>query len=271
MFKIDAHCHVYPEKIVEKAVHGIGEFYSIPMCYDGRIETLLKKGKEYGVNHHIIFSVATKPSQTASINNFIAETCKAYPDKFTGLGTLHPDSEDIEGDVRHIIELGLKGVKLHPDFQKFALDDEKCDAIYKACRGKLPILIHAGDKRYDFSNPLRLKPVLEKYPDLIIIGAHLSGYSVWDEVEKTLIGYPNLFVDCSSTLAFITPEKAKRIIDAFGVDKVLFATDFPMWDIGEELNRFDKLGLTEKEKELIFYKNACKLFKLDEDKILKSK
>lgn len=266
---IDSHCHVYPEKIVEKAVSGIGDFYHIPMCYDGRIQTLLENGNKYGISHHIIFSVATKPSQTESINKFIAATVNLYPDKFTGLGTLHPDSENIDKEVEQILELGLKGVKLHPDFQKFALDDERCDKIYKACNGKLPILIHAGDKRYDFSNPNRLAPVLEKYPDLIIIGAHLSGYSVWDDVERTLIKYPNLYVDCSSTLYFISTEKAKRLIDLFGANRVLFATDFPMWNIGEELNRFNALGLTDEEKELIFYKNACKIFKISEEKILK--
>lgn len=264
---IDCHCHVYPEKIVEKAVEGIGEFYHIPMRYDGRIQTLIEKGEKAGVSRCLIFSVATKPSQTASINSFIANTVAAYPDKFVGLGTLHPDSEDIQADVEHIIGLGLKGVKLHPDFQKFRLDDEKCDAIYKACEGKLPILIHAGDKRYDFSNPNRLVPVLEKYPDLTVIAAHLGGYSVWNDVEKSLAGFNNLYVDCSSTLPFISVEQARRLIYLFGADKVLFGTDFPMWNIEEELARFEKLSLTEEEKQKIYYKNACKLFGIDENKL----
>ena len=177
---IDCHCHVYPEKIVEKAVKGIGDFYDIEMTNDGRIRTLLKQGEENGITRHIIFSVATTPKQVASINSFIAQTVSEFPDKFIGLGTLHPDSEDIALDVEHIIELGLKGVKLHPDFQKFALNDAKCDKMYQACRGRLPILIHAGDKRYEYSNPDNLIPVLEKYPDLTIIAAHLGGYSVWD-------------------------------------------------------------------------------------------
>ena len=266
---IDCHCHVYPEKIVEKAVGGIGEFYHIPMCYDGRIQTLLEKGSKAGITHHLIFSVATKPSQTASINSFIAQTVSENPDKFTGLGTLHPDSEDIEGDVKHILELGLKGIKLHPDFQKFRLDDEKCDKIYKACEGKLPILIHAGDKRYDFSNPNRLIPVLKKYPKLIIIGAHFSGYSVWDDVESSLKGFDNLYVDCSSAMPFISSERAKNLVRFFGADHVIFGTDFPMWDIEDELKRFNALGLSDEEKEKIFYKNACKLFDISKEKIVK--
>ena len=258
---IDCHCHVYPEKIVEKAVSGIGAFYDIPMVNDGRIQTLLEKGKENGIDRHIIFSVATTPKQVPSINSFIAKTVSEYPDKFIGLGTLHPDSEDINADVEHIIELGLKGVKLHPDFQKFALNDPKCDKMYHACRGRLPILIHAGDKRYEYSNPDNIIPVLEKYPDLTVIAAHLGGYSVWERVDK-LNCYDNLFVDCSSSFAFMDKQTAVKLIRFFGAEKVLFATDFPMWDIKGELNYFNSLPLTQEERELIFYKNACKLFKI---------
>jgi predicted TIM-barrel fold metal-dependent hydrolase len=260
---IDCHCHVYPEKIVEKAVKGIGDFYDIEMTNDGRINTLLKQGEENGITRHVIFSVATTPKQVASINSFIAQTVSQYPDKFVGLGTLHPDSEDIVADVEQIIKLGLKGVKLHPDFQKFALNDAKCDKMYQACRGRLPILIHAGDKRYEYSNPDNLIPVLEKYPDLTIIAAHLGGYSVWDRVENNLKGYDNLFVDCSSSFAFMSKDRAESLIRFFGADKVLFATDFPMWDIKGELEYFNSLNLTEEERALIFYKNACKLFNID--------
>ena len=257
---IDCHCHIYPEKIAAKAVVGIGEFYHLAMKYDGRLQTLLSESEQNGVTHNVIFSVATKPAQVHSINTFIADMVARNPNRFIGLGTLHPDSEDIDGDVDEIIRLGLKGVKLHPDIQGIALDDKRCQKIYERCEGVLPVLVHAGDSRYDFSNPNRLKPVLEKYPNLTVIAAHFGGYSIWDQAAKELASYPNIYVDCSSSLAMLTPETATALVHAYGADKVLFATDFPMWPIKDELERFAALDLTGEEREKIFYKNACKLF-----------
>lgn len=267
--KIDCHCHIYPDKIADKAVLGIGSFYHLDMHYDGRLTTLLKENDKAGITHSLIFSVATKPSQTQSINQFIADNVNRAPDRFTGLGTLHPDSTDIEGDINHIIELGLKGVKLHPDIQGVKIDDERCLKIYELCQGRLPILMHTGDSRYDFSNPDHLIPVLKAFPELTVIGAHFGGYSVWDEAESKLKGFDNLYVDCSSALAFFSPEKGRELVRFYGADKVLFGTDFPMWDIKDEIDRLEKLGLTEEEKQKIYYKNACLLFGIDQEKILK--
>ena len=120
---IDAHCHVYPEKIADRAVKGISEFYDLSMYYDGRYSTLVEAGKSIGVKHFIVFSVATTPHQVQSINHFIAETVKNSDGIMTGLGTLHSDSETIEKDIEEILSLGLKGIKMHPDFQKFKIDD----------------------------------------------------------------------------------------------------------------------------------------------------
>ncbi len=260
---IDCHCHIYPEKIAAKAVVGIGEFYHLKMNYDGRLQTLLSESEKNGITHNVIFSVATKPAQVRSINAFIADMVAQRPDRFIGLGTLHPDSEDIEGDIQDLLALGLKGVKLHPDIQGIAVDDPRCDRIYELCEGVIPILIHAGDKRYDYSNPNRIKPILERHPNLTVIAAHFAGYSVWEEAKKELAGYPNLYVDCSSSLAMITKEEAESLVRAYGVDKVLFATDFPMWTIAEEMERFNALSLNAEEREQIFYKNAVRLFGLD--------
>lgn len=265
---IDAHCHVYPDKIADKAVASIRDFYDLHMSYDGRYSTLVDMGGRNGVKHYIIFSVATTPKQVQSINSFIAETVKNSNGLMTGLGSLHPDSENIEEDIAHIKELGLKGVKLHPDFQKFRIDDEKCDKIYELCRGELPVLLHTGDHRYDFSNPDRLIPVLEKYPDLTVIGAHFGGWSVWNEAVKKLHKYDNFYVDCSSSFDWLSAENAREIVRLYGADKVLFATDFPMWSYETELERFRAMNLTEEEQKKILYENAVKLFGLDKKTLL---
>jgi len=107
---IDAHCHIYPDKIAEKASASTGKFYGIDMWYDGKVSTLMTLGKDSGVDHYIVQSVATKPEQVASINTFISEAVKSSGGKMTGLGTLHPESSDIKGDIEHLMSLGLLGV-----------------------------------------------------------------------------------------------------------------------------------------------------------------
>ena len=258
---IDAHCHIYPDKIAEKAAEATCNFYNgLGSTLDGTVGTLLKEAELAKIEHCIVQSVATTPKQVSSINNFIADVVSKSEGRFTGLGTLHPDSEDVQADVEEIINLGLKGVKLHPDIQKFKIDDYRMLKIYEHCEGRLPLLIHTGDHRYDFSNPNRMMPILDIYKDLTVIGAHFGGWSVWEEATKQLSRYENFYVDCSSSLYAITPEKAKELILAYGVEKVLFGTDYPMWKPEEEVERFMKIDLTEQEREDILYNNAAKLF-----------
>ncbi len=259
---IDAHCHIYPDKIAQKASDSTGNFYKIPSLLDGKTSTLLEHGKMAGFDHYIVQSVATTPKQVSSINNFIANSVAESEGKFTGLGTLHPDSEDIKADVDELISLGLKGVKLHPDIQQFKIDDYRMLKIYELCEGKLPVLIHTGDSRYDYSNPNRMMPILDIYENLTVIGAHFGGWSVWEEATNVLSKYKNFYVDCSSSLYAMTPQKAKELIMAYGTHKVLFGTDYPMWKPEEELEKFLKIDLTEQQREDILYNNTAKLFNI---------
>lgn len=264
IYAIDAHCHIYPEKIAERAVAGTDNFYGLNSVYGGTVVDLIKKGTDAGIDHFIVQSVATSPKQVKSINEFIAQSVKAGNGKFTGLGTLHPESRDISGDIEHLMELGLKGVKLHPDIQAFKIDDYRCLKIYELCEDrKLPILMHTGDYRYDYSNPNRMLPILEIYNSLTVVGAHLGGWSVWDDACEHLAGFPNFYVDCSSCFPFMEKGKAKEIIRHFGADKVLFGTDYPMWPYEKEIEYFLSLGLDEDEIMSILNINAKKIFKLE--------
>lgn len=264
IFTIDAHCHIYPEKIAAKAVAGTDNFYGGKSVGLGTVEDLLESGNKVGIDHFIVQSVATTPHQVESINNFIAKEVSQRPDKLTGLGTLHPESTDIKGDVEHLLELGLKGVKLHPDIQAFKIDDYRCLKIYEICEEKgLPVLMHTGDNRYDYSNPNRLLPVLDTYTNLTVIGAHFGGWSIWEEACQKYGGKPNFYVDCSSSFNYIDKEVAKRIIKGYGADRVLFATDYPMWSYEKELEYFLSLGLDESQKKNILNINAKKVFKLN--------
>lgn len=256
-FIIDFHVHVFPDKVAEKAVESIGNYYGILMRKKGTIDDLFESGRSAGINKYVVHSSATKVEQVWAINEYMYFLSKNFSN-IISFGAIHPDIQDIRNTVENIIKMGLKGIKLHPEFQEFNIDDLRAMKIYEAIEGKLPVLIHMGDTFKDSSRPKRLAKVLDTFPNLVVIAAHLGGYSMWDEAEQYLVGR-NLYLDTSSSLFFISPERAANIIRKHGVDKVLFGTDYPMWDHKEELQRFYNIGLEQWENELILRDNALKL------------
>ena len=261
---IDAHAHIYPEKIAKKATDTIGIFYDIKMQMPaGTADRLIEDGERGGVSRYVVHSVATTAHQVRSINEFIKREVEAHPE-FIGFITLHQDlsEEEVISEVNWAIENGFRGIKLHPDFQKFNIDDEVAEKFYRAASGKLPILFHVGDDRYDYSSPDRLVKMAKKYPNLTFIAAHFGGYRRWGDYELYL-GLDNVYFDTCSSLAFISADKAKEIIDALGAERFFFATDFPMWDAVGELERFNKIPLTEREREMIFSENIKRVLSLE--------
>ena len=127
----------------------------------------------------------------------------------------------------------------------------------------LPILMHTGDSRYDYSNPNRMLPILEIYTGLTVIGAHLGGWSVWDDAAEKLAHHQNFYVDTCSCFPFMEKEKALQLIRHYGADRVLFGTDYPMWNFEKEIDTVLRLGLDENEIMSILSINTKKLFNLE--------
>lgn len=255
---IDAHAHIFPDKIAEKAVGGIGGFYGMETRCDGTLGALLREGERAGVDRFLVQSVATVPAQVTAINDFIAASVERFPDKLIGFGALHPDFEDIGRETERIIKLGLKGIKLHSDFQGFNIDDERAFPIYEAAEGRLPVLFHVGDNRYDYSSPERLMNAVKRFPRLTVVGAHFAGWSMWDR-GVDIFAHSGIYTDCSSSLYAMSPEHAAELIRKIGADRVMWGTDYPMWRAGEELERFNRLPLTEEERKLILSGNVRRL------------
>ena len=260
---IDAHCHVFPDKVVDKAVGAIGGFYNIPMYWRGTPDVLVKAGAQEGIDHFVIHSVATKPAQVSSANHYLASVVAEHPGKMTALGTIHPLSEDMERDINELISLGLHGIKIHPDMQGFKLDCDGFMKAYEICQAKgLPLLAHTGDNRADRTNPNRVEHVLKSFPHLTFVGAHFGGYTVWDEAVKVLPKYDNMFVDTSSTLFWKGAEGMREYIKAYGVDRCMFGTDFPMHPASVEIKALKYLGYTDEEYEKLFAGNARRIYNI---------
>ncbi len=257
---IDMHTHVYPDAIAAKAARSIRSYYHLGENMDGTISTLLDRGSEAGVEHWLILPVAVKPDHVQSINNFTHQQV-AQHSCFTGFGTVHAEMENMPEEVRRIGELGLKGIKIHPDCQHFHIDDPRLFPLYEEIQGKMPMMIHLGDERYDYSHPARLRKVLKEFPELQVCAAHFGGHTMY-ETAKEYLSETNCILDISSTLMFLDKSTAEGYVNHYGAERLAFGTDYPVWDPVREVERFLSLNITEEQKEQIAWKTASSFLNL---------
>lgn len=258
---IDIHTHVYPEKIASAAIHTVREFYRLESCdMDGTAAMLMRRGQEAGICQFVLMPVANRAEQVSSINKFICRQMAEHP-CFLGFGAIHADLPNIGEEVEHIAAMGMRGIKVHPDFQKFPIDDPRLFPMYEALQGKLPVLFHMGDPRYDFSHPARLRHVLECFPKLEAIAAHFGGHTMYETALEQLKSTSCIF-DISSTMMFLPKSQVERYISIYGAERLAFGTDYPLWDPVSEVQHFLSLDLTMEEKEQIAHKTAERILKL---------
>ena len=259
---IDFHIHIYPDSIARKAADNVRDFYDGigNDAIDGRVDTLLERGTQAGISEFVVLPVATKPERTRHINEFIIREAVAHP-QFYGFGTVHADMDGLMDEVAFIQDNGLRGIKIHPDYQTFAIDDPRMYPVYEQIQGKLPIIFHMGDLRYDYSHPARLRNVLNKFPKLQVVAAHFGGYQM-REVAKEVLTDTNCLFDTSSSLMFMDKGVAERYIRHYGAERFVYGTDYPMWDPVIEVERFFGLDLTDDEKEQIAWRTTAELLKV---------
>ena len=181
--------------------------------------------------------------------------------RFLGFGTLHAGMENITEEVQYIMDKGLRGLKMHPDSQVFAIDDERLFPAYEMLQGKLPVILHMGDKRYDYSHPARLRRVLDHFPDLQVIAAHFGGYGMYETAYECLHD-KNCIFDVSSSMMFMEDGIAEKFINIYGAERMAFGTDYPLWNPVPETKRFLQLDLTDEQFEQIGHKTAERILNL---------
>lgn len=258
---IDAHTHVFPDILAPKAVNAITAFYDGFSEYDATAGTLKKIADSKGIDHFVICSVPTNGKQAKSINKFIADCVEQSGGVFTGLGALHPDSNQLQQDFDDILRLKLHGVKTHPDMQGIPADASSWYPIYEFCEAEgIPVLMHTGDSRMNNSNPENVFPVLKRFPDLKLVAAHLGYCMVWDDSVFGYQDYDNVFFDCSACSYFLKAERMQEIIKRFGCDRVMFGTDYPTFKVETEINSIDSMDFSEEEKRKIFSENAKRFY-----------
>jgi hypothetical protein len=211
-----------------------------------------------GIDAAVIAPIATKPSQVESINNFVTEN---RHERIIPFGSIHPDYEGIEAELERAAERGIKGIKLHPDYQLFYPNEERLSPIYRSCEAlNLPILFHAGDDvgiaTPGHGLPRLFAKTFDRFPGLRAILAHLGGWEMWDQAYKFIAGRDTIFLDTSYIEGFIDEERLYAIIEKHGAEKIVFGTDSPWGSLEKHISFIKGLSLSDEAKEAIFHTNA---------------
>lgn len=264
---IDFHTHAFADKIAEKAMSQLSETAGVKPYTNGSIKGLKEKIGNAGIYAAVILPIATKPSQHEVLNRWASEI--NGKDGIYAFGSVHPDADDAILYLEKIKAWGLHGIKLHPDYQNFFVDDEKAFPIYRKCiELNLPIVFHSGYDPFSpdviHASPDSFLKIHERFPELTMIIAHLGGMYRWDRVERILAGLPgNIYFDLAFTAGEIGEKQLMRIVSKHGADRILFGSDCPWDDPANEIAMIERLPLTNEEKDMIFYKNAVKLLGIE--------
>ncbi|MBQ8246998.1 MAG: amidohydrolase family protein [Lachnospiraceae bacterium] len=263
---IDFHTHIFPDKIAARTIEALEAKAGLTASTDGTLNGLLTSMEAAEVDMSVVLPVVTKPSQFETVNTFAASVNEQYKGKLLSFGGIHPDTEDYKKELDRIKELGLKGIKIHPDYQGVMIDDVRyMNIIEYADSLGLIILTHAGID-IGLPDPVhcppdRMRKVMDKLHPQKMVVAHYGGWSQWEEVYEYLAG-ENMYLDTAFTFDYIKEDIFYKILEKHGMDKVLFATDCPWGYQKKDVESLRKLDLTEEVKECIFYKNAKKLLEI---------
>lgn len=266
---IDFHTHIFPERIAERALMKLTEGIKNTQGYeilspntDGTLDGLRRSMKENCVDISVVMPIATTTGQSKSINAFAKEITS---EDVISFGSLHPYQEDADSVLEGICEMGLRGIKLHPEFQGFFADEPVIFNIVKRAKSLgLFVTFHCGVD-YGFHPPVRCTPerlarIIEKTGGENMICAHLGSFLLWEDVYKLIAGSP-VYMDMSMTSGYIDKGLFRDIIKKHGADKILFGSDSPWQSPSQSLALLSETALTEEEKELIKYKNALQILK----------
>lgn len=261
---VDIHSHTFPDSIASKAISKLEKSSGTKAIGSGLQKDLLLSMQESGVDISVVAPVATSPnSHSINLKNIAAK--KDFGDSLYFLGALHPDTPNIREEISFMKENGFCGVKLHPDYQDFFVDDEKMFPIYEELEKQgMFLLLHCGEDvsfiNSGKGNPQRTATVLKKFSELKIIAAHLGGYLRWDETLEHLTGFDNVWLDTAYCAFKPEAEIMQKIINTFGTEKILFGSDWPWMEQKKSIDYIRSLPISDEQKSDILGGNALKFF-----------
>ncbi len=289
---VDAHMHIVEDREkgrVRKQTYEIWEYgektdvmYS---NYDGVVEDALDAMDVAGFSKAVVVNLFGSGSTSFERGPELAEELKAF--NSWGCDTAAPhdrlipyinaDPHILSGEEMsaHILDMvenhGARGVKLHPVLQRFEMGDPRMTPTYRTCLELgIPVLSHSGPQREgrQLGTPSAYAPVLENFPELTVVIAHLGG-GAWTETLEIARAYPHAYFDCCEIMEWLggstapTYEQLGRLIKDIGPERVLMGSDFPWYDLDRSVEIVMGLPhLAQEEKEAMLGANAIRIMGL---------
>ncbi|EPR38670.1 amidohydrolase 2 [Desulfovibrio sp. X2] len=251
--RIDIHTHAFHPKVAHKVVEQLEGHYGISPVGTGTMDDLLARVRRAKFDKVVVFSAATDPSQVIPANSWAIELQKEHPE-VVAFGTMHPGFVDMDKEFARLERGGIRGLKFHPDFQGFFLDDPRFLRVMEAARGRFAVIFHVGDKLPPEQNPscpFKMARLLDRFPETTMIAAHMGGFMHWKWALDQLVGR-DVYFDTSSTLDFIPDDLLFEIFERHPRERILFGSDYPLFDPGEEAKKLKaRLRLSDDELEEI--------------------
>lgn len=280
---IDFHTHTFPDKIAARTIDKLKAMARCKAHTDATCGMLVDSMHEAGVDCSVVLPVATNVAQSEKLTEAAYILNEKWSDQgLISFGAIHPDYEDYRSLLRHVSQLGLKGIKLHPQYQNIPFDDIRTMRILDyASELGLVSVVHAGIdigiEGPTMCTPDRVLHVMDEVAPENLVLAHMGGWRMWDEVADKIAGLP-VYLDTSYSLgeiprdadtpradsesALMDTEQFLALIEKHGADKILFATDSPWGGQEQTLEQIRALPLSEEEKRMILGGNAQKLLQM---------
>lgn len=263
---IDFHTHAFPDKIASRVIDHLSAVAGgLAPNHCGTVESLKKKSLSGGADRAVLLNIATNPKQEYNVNSFAISL--VGDDVIIPFGSINPDSENIDSELRRLKAAGIKGIKLHPDYQGFFVDEERMLPIYeKIASYGLITVFHAGiDIGYPtlvHCTPQMLRKALPYFGTAPVVAAHFGGFQLWEDAI-TYLADTDIYIDTSFSAGRIPKATAELILKTFNTEKILFGTDMPWGDTSEELKFIFSICENEEIREKILGKNAQKLLNIN--------
>lgn len=253
---IDFHTHTFPAPLAGRVVYNFAKVRPIPSPTP---ENLFAHQKLTGADRLVNLPVAFRPDTVSHVNDF---AFSLQSSTYLTFAAIHPDSPNVMEQLEELKAQGVKGVKLHPELQNFAFEDPKYKPLYNKI-GDLGLItvIHSGisfSRKAPQLTPSVYLPVVKEFKGTPVVLAHMGGTRITAEERAIAMDLP-VYVDTSLSTLLIQPDDFLRQLEGFGVERVLFGSDFPYALPEDMLAYLEALPLTPEERQSIYYGNAVRL------------
>lgn len=233
------------------------------VCGPGDADGIVSEMDRCGLAHAVLTSIFACYGDVGGGNAAVAAACRRHPERLSGYITIDPKHPgEMEDELRrHGADPAFRGLKFHCGTHAVPLgDDRYASALALADRRGWPVLIHHG-----MGDPAPWARVCERHPNARLIAAHAGGMTLQEGWEERFLqmgrAHANLYLDLAASR--MAPGVLERLVAAVGAARVLYGSDYPLFDFGYARGRIDHAPLSPAEQAKILHGNAARLLRID--------